>query len=452
MSSGAGTAAVLARFDVWYARHLADAAHDELSRAEMRSLLDTLFARSRGAIRIPEASALEALLTEVDGDPVLAPRMPDIVVALEHYLDFAIETGVWDPSDATLERSEDILAAAYELSAGLLGFLLGSLDDVEDPAAAEEIAAIAAIAPLAGSGEALSSYLSELIGSRSGDPKAYETPLVVHRVLGVLAVAAAPERLPGFSTAEIIRRLDAAFGESSPPAAVGEATSGILAQLENDGVIAVRAGDDGDRYEAPVGIRGLLADALLDIGEALGLVDDGSLNLHAAGTALQLKVALVGTKPAVWRRLLVDAGATFAELHLAIQLTLEFTDEAEYRFTVTEEGDEVILTSADVVVSLGSGAVDADQVEIGELFVGVGDEVDYRYDLVAGWRAVVRLEKLLEGTGEALPRCVGGAGRGPSEDSGGPSGWAAAVAEEGLDASAFDLAAADDMLTALRLR
>ncbi|RSK28790.1 hypothetical protein EJF36_18975 [Bacillus sp. HMF5848] len=39
---------------------------------------------------------------------------------------------------------------------------------------------------------------------------------------------------------------------------------------------------------------------------------------------LQLKVSLVGMKPPVWRRLLVDENMTFHELHQALQVAFEW--------------------------------------------------------------------------------------------------------------------------------
>jgi hypothetical protein len=125
--SGTAVAALLVRFDAWYRRHLSAEPHDEVEPEASRALLETLFARSNGALRVPAASTLEELLTEVDADLDLAPRMPEVVDVLQHYLDFVIETGAWTPSDAALEQSEDVLSAAYMLSAGLLDFLLESL-------------------------------------------------------------------------------------------------------------------------------------------------------------------------------------------------------------------------------------------------------------------------------------------------------------------------------------
>ncbi|XAS68515.1 plasmid pRiA4b ORF-3 family protein [Micrococcaceae bacterium Sec5.7] len=142
----------------------------------------------------------------------------------------------------------------------------------------------------------------------------------------------------------------------------------------------------------------------------------------AGATAFQLKIQLKGSKPPIWRRVLVPGSMRLSELHEVIQSVFEWQGYHLHSFEV----------------SPGS----------------------------------TTLEKIVPTVnGQDYPCCTGGRGAAPSEDSGGVWGWAEKVeaandpaheehdeirdwlglaAGETLDPKAFDVAEADDELDHLR--
>ena len=57
-------------------------------------------------------------------------------------------------------------------------------------------------------------------------------------------------------------------------------------------------------------------------------------NLTVLGQVYQLRIQLSGISPPIWRRILVAADCTIAELHQTIQLAMGWTDEHLHRFTI----------------------------------------------------------------------------------------------------------------------
>ena len=51
----------------------------------------------------------------------------------------------------------------------------------------------------------------------------------------------------------------------------------------------------------------------------------------------QIKVVLVGTTPSIWRRLLVAAGLTLAELHDVLQIAMGWYDCHLHEFRIGDE-------------------------------------------------------------------------------------------------------------------
>jgi hypothetical protein len=399
-SQGAATTALLIRFDRWYTKHVAAVSeHDHLAAEESRALLGELFQLSSGALRTPTESVLGAVLDAVEADPELSPMTPHLVDTLEHYLDFAVETGMWAPAESEIDASYELLADAVDEGSGLLLDLIDALELVPDVPAASARQALEALTPVVRSEEDL---LTRVQGSLADlDPAGPIGALVIERVLGVLCVAVSPELLPGLATAQILELLDEDAGASVPELALASPlTDTILAGLVHDGILT---SDAAGRLVAPVGLRPALADVLLELADEFGLSEG---NPHPEGTVLEVMAALTGSEPAMWRRLEIDADADLGELHLALQLTLDWANTEEHRFTTDlEEGSSG--SPADSAGGSDDG-FEEDDVEIGELLVEDGDALGYDYD---GARVVVTLERVTEPQAAAapakLPRCVG---------------------------------------------
>jgi len=421
------TKALLITFTRWYTKHAGDD-REHAPADQLTALLTSLFEVTGGALRTPTAEVLENLVATMDGDLELEALRPQILDALEHYLDFAVETGTWSGTDAQIEQSADVLERAYELTTGLLPYLLDALNDIDDVPAEVERAAFEALTPRIRSSEELADHLRTVL-DEGADSSTVPGALALERVLGALSVAAYPALLPGLSAQRVQEMLDVAAGVTEAEAREAQpATDRILAGFVFDGILLPGTEVDAGRPAAAPGLRPALADALIDLADEWGLLADDELNPHPDGAALQLKVALVGSKPASWRRLLMAADADFGELHLAVQLSFDWADSEPHEFTLADQ-PQTVITDADRLDELDvEDALDEDDMELGELFTDVGDEVRYGYgqgDARQG--LVVRLESVVESESRVLPRCIG--------------------ASEGVDVSE-----ADRVLSPLRLR
>ncbi|WP_368496088.1 plasmid pRiA4b ORF-3 family protein [Herbiconiux sp. A18JL235] len=447
-AGGAAVTATLLQFGRWYQRHLDDSGSapgdGHASGDDIRAMLTTLFDLSGGRLRSPRAEVLETLLDRVEDDDGLWPRLPEVLDALEHYLDFAVESGSWDASDDEIDASDEVLAVASESAGGMLVTLIEAMDDVDDVEPVNERVALQAFAAGGGTAEGVADYIDAAL--------AEVTDLAAERVLGLLCVAALPELLPGRSTERIVAMLDVAVGAGDAERRDADAaTHAVLERFESDGLLRAGAvaGSDEQRLEAAPGLRGVLADAVVDIADARGLLG----NPHAPGSGLVVTATVIGagasSEPSVWRRLVFAADTDLGGVHLAVQLAFEWDDEHPHRFRV-EETDELFLSvgarggesrswggapgigapgvgapGIGVGDELPEGAEDELEVQLGELLVEPGDELDYEYDGddviegggSSGVRVRIRLEEVLEPDAQlVLPRCVASSGEQPVEE------------------------------------
>jgi len=134
----------------------------------------------------------------------------------------------------------------------------------------------------------------------------------------------------------------------------------------------------------------------------------------------QLKITLRNvSKPPVWRRVLVHAGASLGELHQVIVAAMGWDDSHLHMFS-------------DGRAQYGTPDEDldcADEQEFGlaDVLFEAGDQLRYTYDFGDGWDHDIKLEKVLPpeaGLQVAVPVCLAGKGACPPEDCGGPWGYA----------------------------
>jgi hypothetical protein len=132
----------------------------------------------------------------------------------------------------------------------------------------------------------------------------------------------------------------------------------------------------------------------------------------------QLKVSLRGISPLVWRRLLVRADTTIAQLHAILQIAMGWEDEHLHRFHIHGR-DYGIAYSGGL-----SFRDDPHQVRLADFRLRKGERFRYEYDLTDCWQHDVRLEQVLAHDPKGrYPRCSGGAEACPPEDCGGPDGY-----------------------------
>jgi hypothetical protein len=185
--------------------------------------------------------------------------------------------------------------------------------------------------------------------------------------------------------------------------------------------------------------------------------------------ALQIRVALAGIEPAIWRRLVVPWTWHLGQLHLCIQAAFNWWNYHlhEFRIGGLRYGDPE--ADGDWATQTSSRTFEEREVRLLDFDREPGLTFTYLYDFGDDWHHTVEIEKLL--VLDPPPRlaiCIDGARARPPEDVGGVGGYErflAIMAESAdpehadtktwcgghFDPDWFDLAVADkDVRNALR--
>jgi hypothetical protein len=136
----------------------------------------------------------------------------------------------------------------------------------------------------------------------------------------------------------------------------------------------------------------------------------------------QIKVTLLGTRPPIWRRLLVPAGLTLEQLHDVVQLAMGWQDCHMHDFRI---GQQTFGTPdlAEGFMGLPSTASER-AAHLFNVLGKVGAKIVYTYDFGDGWEHGITVEKILPPeAGKAYPVCIDGKRQGPPEDCGGVPGF-----------------------------
>ena len=158
---------------------------------------------------------------------------------------------------------------------------------------------------------------------------------------------------------------------------------------------------------------------------------------RAPAPIYQLKITLRGSKPPIWRRVLVPGRFTLGELHLVIQAAMgwgnchlhEFAigkqtySASEYsspppNFNFPDNNIGAFLQRAAFLAS----PLDENQVTLAQLFPKEKMKFRYIYDFGDDWVHNILVEKILPPDPEQereLPRCIKGKRACPPEDIGG---------------------------------
>jgi hypothetical protein len=137
----------------------------------------------------------------------------------------------------------------------------------------------------------------------------------------------------------------------------------------------------------------------------------------------RVRIDLVGTDPALWRRLELASDLFLDQVHDIIQVAFGWTDSHLHRFASGPDRfgalTEHFLCPFDV--DEGDTGIPEGHVRLDEVVAEPGDQLFYSYDYGDDWQHVIVLEAVLPATaqGSGLAVCVGGRRRGPAEDCGG---------------------------------
>jgi hypothetical protein len=136
----------------------------------------------------------------------------------------------------------------------------------------------------------------------------------------------------------------------------------------------------------------------------------------------RIKVTLLGTRPPIWRRLLVPADLTLEDLHHILQTAMGWQNCHMHDFQIGQktfgqpDPDEGFM---DMPTTANEGAARLFRV-LGK----AGAKAVYNYDFGDGWEHGITVEKVLAPEpGRVYPVCVDGKRHCPPEDCGGVYGF-----------------------------
>ena len=136
----------------------------------------------------------------------------------------------------------------------------------------------------------------------------------------------------------------------------------------------------------------------------------------------QIKIALLGTRPPVWRRLLVPAGMTLAQLHDVLQTAMGWENCHLHEFRIG--GQTFGVPDPDATLMGGTASINERKVRLCDVLGKASAKAEYTYDFGDSWEHSILVEKLLPSEpGLNYPICTDGERHGPPEDCGGVGGY-----------------------------
>jgi hypothetical protein len=129
----------------------------------------------------------------------------------------------------------------------------------------------------------------------------------------------------------------------------------------------------------------------------------------------QLRIRLLTISPMISRRIWVRSDSSIAELHETIQCVMGWRNEHLHRFVI-----HGVHYGANYLHGL-SFIDDGRKVRLGDFNFRERERFLYEYDMFDSWHHEVRFEKRLPlDPAQQYPICIGGRGKTPPEDCGGP--------------------------------
>jgi hypothetical protein len=203
-----------------------------------------------------------------------------------------------------------------------------------------------------------------------------------------------------------------------------------------------------EKIESVVKTNQHIIDTYLESGEYLHRYRPSAeepgyrLERHGEATSVyQLRIALVGVQPEIWRRVLIPDNYALEALHVVIQESMGWTNSHLHEFYVGNDTYGVPEFDENTGRNLLPESDYALRDVAGEI-----EEFDYVYHLASEWRTRIRIERRAEVEdvkpllrGVIAARCIGGERAGPPEDSGGPAEFLRRLSAQQEDPSSAQL-------------
>lgn len=137
---------------------------------------------------------------------------------------------------------------------------------------------------------------------------------------------------------------------------------------------------------------------------------------------IQLKITLQGTKPPIWRRVLVEKTTTFEQLHYIIQITMGWTNSHLHEFDIN--GYRIAEPNEELDADLEGENIDSATITLDSIISETKEKFKYTYDFGDSWEHKILIEKFLPRDNQKkYPTCIDGKLNCPPEDCGGIPGF-----------------------------
>lgn|GEM_PF-1329183 len=141
-------------------------------------------------------------------------------------------------------------------------------------------------------------------------------------------------------------------------------------------------------------------------------------------TVYQVKITLKGSKPPIWRRILVKNDTTLTKMHRIIQAVMGWYDCHLHSFT-TADGREYGVPDPEEDAYWGYAPLDERKAKLRQVLTPEQPRMRYTYDFCDDWEHEVLLEKTVPMDNTVrYPFCVKGKRATPPENVGGIWGYA----------------------------
>lgn len=131
----------------------------------------------------------------------------------------------------------------------------------------------------------------------------------------------------------------------------------------------------------------------------------------------QIQIVLKGSKPKIWRRILIPSNLYLADFHDVIQITMGWENSHMHHFV-----KEKIFYSAKMEKDDWDmkSNIDYKEIILSDLLTKKHDKIIYEYDFGDGWEHEIILEEIVSPIPDMkYPVCLDGKMSCPPEDSGG---------------------------------
>jgi len=136
----------------------------------------------------------------------------------------------------------------------------------------------------------------------------------------------------------------------------------------------------------------------------------------------QIHITLTGSKPKIWRRLLIPSDLLLSDLHKIIQTSMGWTNSHLHQFIKDQTFYTKRYPDDDSWGEMNN--IDYSKIKISYLLKKAKDKIVYEYDFGDGWEHEVLLEKVIPSDQKTkYPVCLAGKMNCPPEDCGGVWGY-----------------------------